>query len=427
MRISSSLYFQTGLNTINKQESDLMHLFQQIGSGRRMVSPADDPLAAAQTITLAQSHSINQRFSDNREVALRALGEKENVLNHVVTQLAAIKTRFVEAGNGALSDKDRSALAQVLKESQATLMGSMNATDASGKYLFSGSKGQDQPFSLSNGVYKYLGDTGEGAQRNIQVDHTRFINVGDHGQDVLFRSAPGALAFVHGGTEQNEGQIVVGSMQVQNSALAIQVKNIDLEFIDNGIEPAHWQVVVSYASEQGEQQTLERSLHFPAEQGHPTRIDLREEFGVAFDLNGQAVHGDSLNYQQAKYLNGADELNILNTLSEVIQALNTPTKANPTAQAQLENTLNRGLQLVDLAYDNVLTVQASIGSRMNELESLDESGAQQFLQLEKELSRLEDVDYYTATTQLQLRKMALEAASMAFLKIQSSSLFSMGN
>ena len=47
MRISTAAYFQTGLNSINRQQSDLMHVFQQVSSGRRMITPADDPLGAA--------------------------------------------------------------------------------------------------------------------------------------------------------------------------------------------------------------------------------------------------------------------------------------------------------------------------------------------------------------------------------------------
>src|SRR5690625_6099771 len=187
MRISSALYFQTGVNTINKQEGDLLHLFQQIGSGRRMITPADDPLAAAQSITLAQSQSMNERFGANRHVAMQALGESENTLNNIVNQLSGLKTRLIEAGNGALSDQDRTALAQVLAESQDTLYGAMNATDATGRYLFSGSQGKSQPFSKVGDRYVYQGDVGNSAARNIQVDHSRVINVGNHGSETFLR------------------------------------------------------------------------------------------------------------------------------------------------------------------------------------------------------------------------------------------------
>lgn len=420
MRISSSLYFQTGVNTINKQEGDLLHIFQQLGSGRRMITPADDPLAAAQTITLAQSQSMNQRFGENREVALRALAETENVLTNVVDQMVALKSRLIEAGNGALSDQDRAALAQVFSESQETLFGTMNATDASGKYLFSGSKGNTQPFTRIADSYQYFGDVGKHAQRNIQADHTRVIDVGNNGSDVFMRAAPGTQAFIHSGTADNQGGAVIGSMNIHDSAKAHTVQDISLVYIYDEDLGEGWQVNVAQMS--GQQ--VER--FFPATNSSSVDIDLREEFGLSLAIKGQAQLGDSAQYQSVRTLNGGEELNILNTLSEVIDALKTPIDSVPGGQAKLQNTLNRALQLIDINYDNVLTVQASVGARMNELESLNDSGSLQALQLSKELSRLEDVDFYTAASELSLRKMALEAASMAFMKIQSTSLFSMG-
>ncbi len=418
MRISSALYFQTGVNTINKQEGDLLHLFQQIGSGRRMITPADDPLAAAQSITLAQSQSMNERFGANRHVAMQALGESENTLNNIVNQLSGLKTRLIEAGNGALSDQDRAALAQVLAESQDTLYGAMNATDATGRYLFSGSQGKSQPFSKVGDRYVYQGDVGNSAARNIQVDHSRVINVGNHGSETFLRAAPGAMAFVYGGTAQNAGTAVVGSMQIHAAQKASTVEKLNLEYQDG-----EWQVQVQYRDENNESAVA--TYQFDANDTE-TVIDLRDEFGLSFSIEGAAQAGDKLHYQQAKTLNGNDDFNILNVLTDVIEALEQPTQGNPSAEARLQNALNQALQTIDISYDNVLTVRASIGARVNELESLDDSGSLQSLQIAKELSRLEDVDYYTATTQLSLRKMALEAASMAFLKVQSTSLFSMG-
>lgn len=102
MRISSNLFFQTGVNAINAQQSDLMHLYQQVASGQRMVSPADDPLAAAQAINLSQAQSLNQRFSANRDVAKSNLGTEDNALSSVTTLLQDIKTRLIEAGNGTM-------------------------------------------------------------------------------------------------------------------------------------------------------------------------------------------------------------------------------------------------------------------------------------------------------------------------------------
>ena len=87
MRISSSLVFQTGLKTINTQQSDLLHLYQQIGTGQKMVTPADDPLGASQAINLSQSQAQNARYADNRAVANQNLGTEEDALSTLTTLL----------------------------------------------------------------------------------------------------------------------------------------------------------------------------------------------------------------------------------------------------------------------------------------------------------------------------------------------------
>ncbi len=154
MRISSNLFFQTGLNSINAQQSDLMHLYQQIGSGQRMVTPADDPLAAAQAINISQSQTLNARFAANREVLKNNLGVEENTLNSVTTLIQDVKTQLIAVGNGTLSDADRATLSNVLANARTSLLGLANATDGSGQYLFSGSKGGTAPFSVNDAAGK---------------------------------------------------------------------------------------------------------------------------------------------------------------------------------------------------------------------------------------------------------------------------------
>src|SRR5690606_34190958 len=107
-------------------------------------------------------------------------------------------------------------------------------------------------------------------------------------------------------------------------------------------------------------------------------------------------------------------LNIFDTLDSIIAALKDPIGGDDLATAAFRNTLSTAIQRIDVNYNNVLTVRASVGARMNELESLDANGAQRTLGYRSQLSKMEDLDYYTATTQLQLRSSALEAASLAF-------------
>ena len=141
-------------------------------------------------------------------------------------------------------------------------------------------------------------------------------------------------------------------------------------------------------------------------------------------LYGTPTSGSSVTIEPASGSTSREEFNLFATLDDVIKALGTPSDT-PEKQAALQNALNSALQRVDVTYNYVLSVQASAGTRMNEIASLDSNGSARVLDYKNQLSQLEDLDYYTAITQLQLRTTALEAASVAFQKIQNTSLFNM--
>src|SRR5690606_20638429 len=115
------------------------------------------------------------------------------------------------------------------------------------------------------------------------------------------------------------------------------------------------------------------------------------------------------------------------TLDSIIVSLEDPIQADSANMAAFQNNLGSAIQRIDVNYNNVLTVRASVGARMNEIDAMDANGSQRALSYSNQLSRMEDIDYYSATAQLQLRTAALEAASLAFRKIQATGLFNMGS
>lgn len=431
MRISSSLYFQTGLNSINRQQSELMHIFQQVGTGKRMITAADDPLAAAQTITLSQAQGMNKRFAENRQVAIGMLSEEENILNSLTTQLQDVKTRLVEAANGSLSDADRATLANALRSNQESLLGLANATDSSGQYLFSGGHGKTAPFEVQKGVgASYKGDR---VDRNIQIDQTRLISGSDNGFDVFSRAAPGVSSFITAGNAANTGTGQIAKPAITNPSLASNVVGFELRFQDEN----NYELEVKELNENGTIQTRTLSGTYDATQEVtvielPASLDMNGQpisSGVSVSFEGAPAAGDSFTLERATSVSMGDyaptDMNLFDTLEKVIQALETPTENNPAAQAHLRNVLNGAMQRLDINYNNVLTVRASVGARLNEIDALNANGSLQSLHLSAEMGRLEDLDYFSASAQLELRKSALEAASLAFKKIQSTSLFAL--
>lgn len=418
MRISSSLFFRTGLNSINQQQSDLVRIFQQIGSGQRMVNPSDDPLAAAQTINLSQAQAMNARYGENREVAKRALGEEENVLNSITLQLQDVQTRLVEAANGTLSDSDRSTLATVLESAMDTLLGYANSKDGSGQYLFSGSKGTTQPFDTS---FNYLGD---GLTRNIQVEQTRQMDSADNGEAVFLRANPGSTAYTTSADSSNTGTGIVSSPSGSSTAEGV-FGSYTIKF--GPVDPATSKITYTVDG-LGFVGDPTNAPVLPI-QGELTPGDKAQRItlpgGVSIQLEGLPQDGDS--FTVGAVSGDTEQMNVFKNLQAVVAVLRQPSSGNPVGQAALRNTMNSAIQRISENYDNVLTVRSSVGTRLNEIDALSANGALRTINYKQELSRLEDLDYYQATTQLELRKSALEAAALAFRKIQSTNLFSLNS
>ncbi|HLR12070.1 MAG TPA: flagellar hook-associated protein FlgL [Burkholderiaceae bacterium] len=416
MRISSALYFQTGLNSINAQQSDLLHLFQQIGTGQRMVNPSDDPLAAAEAINIGQSHSMNNRFAENRAIATSKLGTAEETLNSVTTLVQDIKTRLVEAGNGSLADADRLSLAGVLEQARGNLLELANATDGNGQHLFSGSLGSTPAFDEVTG--NYIGDD---AQRNIQLDQTRRMPSSDVGSDIFARATPGVTKFLtaagsdFGQPSNNTGSSIIGKAAVFDAA----AMNPDYRYALAFTSDTEVEITVYDAQDNPVGAPVTETIT----PGQDNLIQLPH--GVQVSLSGKPEAGDTFSVRSTK--EASDELNMFKTLDAIIAALKSPQEGSATGATEFRNMLNSTIQRMDIAYDNVLTVRASVGARLNEIEALDDNGDMRRLSYRDQLSRLEDLDYYEATTQLELRKSALEAASLAFRKIQGTSMFNLAN
>ncbi len=107
---------------------------------------------------------------------------------------------------------------------------------------------------------------------------------------------------------------------------------------------------------------------------------------------------------------------LFQTLNDLITLLNTPGMPNPA-------TLTAHNSALTSALDNVSTVRASLGTRLQELEQLDYAGDDRGLQYAQVLLELQDLDYTEALTRLSQQEFVLQAAQQSFAKTASLSLF----
>ncbi|HGH4644953.1 TPA: flagellar hook-associated protein FlgL [Enterobacter roggenkampii] len=120
---------------------------------------------------------------------------------------------------------------------------------------------------------------------------------------------------------------------------------------------------------------------------------------------------------------GTPEKNLFKILDNAITSLNTPV-GDDQAKVDQENAAidaaNRGLRN---SLDNVLTVRADLGTKLNELDKLNTLSNDRSLAQTSQMSDLVDVDWNAAISSYTMQQAALQASYKAFSDMQGMSLF----
>jgi flagellar hook-associated protein 3 FlgL len=110
---------------------------------------------------------------------------------------------------------------------------------------------------------------------------------------------------------------------------------------------------------------------------------------------------------------------VFSIYSDLITILDNPASTD----TDVTNGVAAALSNMDTAISNVAKIRSSIGTRLNEIDALNDSGASRDLQYAQALSELVDLDYAQAISDLSQRKVVLEAAQQSFIQITGLSLF----
>jgi len=397
MRISSNTIFDSNVAAMGQQQIRLMQTQQQIASGKRLSSASTDPVAATRALDITQSDAINNQQASSRAAARHTLSLAESTLQGVTTLLQDVRTAAVYAGNGTLNSSDRATLATDLSGRLQELVGLANSTDGVGNYLFSGFQSKTQPFVDTPAGMGYFGDDG---QRLAQVSATRQMAASDSGADVFMRIRNGNGTFVTQATAGNSGSGVISAGAVVNPA-ALTGNNYSISFsMAAGI--SNYSVI-----------NTTTGLPVPGMTAQPYTSGQAIAFdGMRLDIQGAPASGDSF------AVTPSSNESVFKTISNLIATLNAP-----VVGSNLTNGLNRGINNLDNALGNVLTVRATLGLRLNEIDALQTTGEDMGLQLKQTLSQLQDVDYNKAISDLTQQQVTLQAAQKSFTQVANLSLF----
>ena len=443
MRISTSQIYEAGTLNIQRNQSALYKLQNQLSTGRRVLTPEDDPVAAAQALIVGQSRAVNAQHVDNQKNASSQLGLVDSQLNALTDLLQNVRERVIQAGNSATqTNSDRQLIATELEARLGELLGIANSQNGTGDYLFSGYRGATLPFAINAALpaaapatvspFGYYGDDGE---RLLQVASSRQMAVNVSGSDLFMNVRRGNGVFVAETGGNTAGGINQGSAAVDGGAVLDPQKWSQAV---NGFawsNPASAAVQVRFSVVAGVTSYQLYDVSVPAT---PVAISLSApytpgqsiqlassnppaatltDFGARIVVQGQPANNDTFSIRPST------NQSLFQTMQNLVAILRNPIGSSTYTASQYGNDLGAQLNNLDQAMQNVSRVQATIGTRMREIDSLKDTASDLDLQYQTSLSELQDLDYAKAISEFTLQKTYLDAAQLSFAKLSGLSLF----
>lgn len=395
MRIATSTIHARSVREMQNQQSQLSKTQNEVASGKRVQSPADDPVATTRILQLEQTQAALVQYESNGNSAETRLSLEEQALSDIQDVLSRVNELAVQANSSTLSQTDRESIATELEELSSELLNIANRQDSNGEYLFSGTKTETEPFALDgSGSVAYYGDQ---SARRLQIGSSQYVQDGHSGYEVLMDIPSGNGTFTMAANDANTGTGVIGSGSVVDMSAWVS-DTYDITFTT----ATDWEVTDSSGN--------------VVTSGTYTSGSVIEFNGVQLSISGTPAAGDSFTVAPST------SEDMFTTLNNLIAAVSAP-QDTEVAQAEFQNAIAALQTQLGEAEDHILGVRSEVGARLNTIENA--AGARQTYSdvLTTTLSELRDSDYAEAVSRLSQQEVSLEAAQQSYATIAKLSLF----
>jgi flagellar hook-associated protein 3 FlgL len=393
VRISTAGMHEAAIQNILTQQAKLAYTQGQVASGKRVQTPADDPIAATQIMDLTRARAQIEQYGKNSVAATNRLQMTEGSLADVGNVLQRVRELAVKANNASNDSSSLASIATEIKGRVQELQDMANRRDAGGDYLFAGYSARTTPFSRGAGGVNYAGDQGV---RQVQIGPDQKVADSFSGLQVFMDIPEGngtftTVAGVHTGT----GSIDPG--QVTNAAAWVP-GNYTVRFSTTAtwdVLDASNAVIASGTYQDGS------SINFN---------------GVQVTVTGAPAAADTFQIAPA-----ATE-SIFKTLDDFITSLTTATM-DASGRSQLNTNVGASLAQLDQSLTHVVDLRAEVGARLSMIDAAAESRDSLDVELQTSLSDMQDLDYAEAISRMNQQMVSLQAAQAAYTRLGQMSLF----
>ncbi|MBC7984413.1 MAG: flagellar hook-associated protein FlgL [Candidatus Obscuribacterales bacterium] len=394
MRISTAAVHREAIKGILDQQTQLARTQDQVASGKRILTPADDPVSAVHILELDRVRAELDQYGRNARTAVARLNVEEQALADSGLLLQRVRELAIQANNASTAQSDREAIATELASRVQELMDIANRTDGSGEFVFSGFATKTQPFMRGASAVNYAGDQGG---RQLQIAATQRIADSHSGFAAFMNIIEGNGTFDTAVNAANTGTGVIDVGTVANAAAWVR-DTYTLTFTT----PTTWQVVNGAAVVVGA--------------GAYTSGSAITFNGAQISISGTPAAGDNFT------IAASQKEDLFTTLDDLIATLRMGA-ATPATRAQFATRMSGAIAQLDQGEQHLLNVRAEVGARLSTIDGTQAAHDALSVELDRSLSGLRDLDYAEAISRMDRQVLGLQAAQQSYAKISRLSLF----
>ena len=249
MQISTGLLFDRASAQMSALQNDLAKSQAQVSTQKQVLTPSDAPDQAAVITRLKSLIGKQDSYAKTLDSVQARLNNEGTTLSSASDILIRIKELTIQVNNGTNGTIGRTVIATEMKGLRDQLLSLANTTDATGNYVFSGTKVRTAAFlEEADGTVSYGGD-----QTEISVA------VGEHRTVAVNR--PGTQAFVSVVRTDSDGVSTgTGFFQALDDLIA-GVKAADSTVMQRGlteVDALHQGIVLAQANSGTDMKVVEQ-------------------------------------------------------------------------------------------------------------------------------------------------------------------------
>jgi flagellar hook-associated protein 3 FlgL len=397
-RVSTANQYDIALRNISQRQTALSNLQENLTSGKRVVRPSDDPVAAAQAERALTRLTRNDTDLRALDMQRNTMALAESTLGEAGDAMQMFRELVVSAGNGTHTQTERDAIAQQLMSLRDQILGYANRKDSNGLPLFQALGSAQTPFAGAAPALTFAGLPGQSASGNTQI-----ANVLDG--EAAWMSVPtgnGVFQVALGAGNTGKAWADVGQVTTPS---ALTGDDYSITFSVVGGVTTYDVVNTTTAT------TVLSGQPYTA----PTTIAFD---GMSLKIAGAPNNGDSFN------VSASEQTNVFQVLENAISTIRNAGKLDGSTDfGSLTHGITRGLNEIDAAMNRLQASRGLAGDLLNRADRIEAELDTRAVQLEDDRSRAEDLDMIQGISDFQNQQLGYEAALKSYAQVQKLSLF----